>query len=117
MRPALELILGASRELYPREFNGQLRMEGDTITEVLVIPKSVWGKGFAQTRMDFIPIDETIQGSVHSHPSERNTPSKADLRYFKKKGRVHLIVAQPAQSITDIAAYDREGNTVELRLD
>ncbi|MFC2154627.1 Mov34/MPN/PAD-1 family protein [Candidatus Altiarchaeota archaeon] len=115
-REALELILGVSRELYPREFTGQLRAEGEIITEVLVIPASTFGEGFAQTRRDMIPIDKSIIGSVHSHPGPSYSPSQADLKYFRKMGEIHLIVRHPFKEINDIAAYDSEGRGVSLEV-
>ncbi|MFH1722062.1 MAG: Mov34/MPN/PAD-1 family protein [Candidatus Altiarchaeota archaeon] len=114
---ALEFILGVSSEIYPREFTAQLRAEGETITEVLVIPASTFGEGFATTRRDMIPFDKSIVGSVHSHPGGSFRPSQEDLRYFQKMGKIHLIVKNPYQGIEDIAAYDRNGERVELRIE
>ncbi len=111
----LEFILGVSRKIYPNEFAGLLRGNPDLITEVLVIPASTWGKGFAITRFDMIPIDHSIIGSVHSHPNNFK-PSDTDLRYFKRIGFAHLIVKFPYQSIDDIAAYDRYGEKIELEV-
>jgi proteasome lid subunit RPN8/RPN11 len=111
---ALELILGASRELRSREFIGLLRGEGDTITEVLVIPASLYGEGFAHMKWSMVPLDRTIVGSVHSHPSGDNRPSERDLIHFKKTGRIHLIVRQPAEGIEDVACYDRDGGLLAL---
>ncbi len=110
----MELILGASRELYPREFIGLLRGDKDLISEVLVIPRSLYGEGFAQIRWNHVPIDNTIIGSVHSHPSENNRPSKTDINYFKKTGDIHLIIKQPARGIEDIACYNRDGNYLPI---
>jgi proteasome lid subunit RPN8/RPN11 len=112
---ALELILGASRETYPREFIALLRGEGDLIEEVLVVPASVYGSGFSSLRRHMLPMDRSVIGSVHSHPSGNHAPSKGDLFSFGKRGGFHLIVRFPAQSIDDIACYDDEGNMLTLR--
>jgi len=114
LEDALELILGASRELYPREFIAMLRGEGDTITEILVIPESLYGEGFSSIRSYHIPLDKTIIGSVHSHPSRNNKPSEEDLIHFSQSGRIHLIVRQPALDIGDIACYDSTGRIMQL---
>jgi len=111
---ALEFILAASRNVYPREFTAQLRMEGDVITDVLITPKSTYGQGFAVTRLDMIPIDRSIKGSVHSHPSQSFNPSGADIRFFRKTGTVHLIVKYPYKSIEDVAGYDMNGERIPL---
>jgi len=111
---ALEFILGVSRELYPREFVGLLRGREDVIEEVLVVPASLYGQGFAQVKWAHVPLDKSIIGSVHSHPSHNNKPSKTDLRYFNRTGDIHLIVAYPHKSISDIACYLRDGTPTQL---
>lgn len=113
---ALEFILAASRNVHPREFTGQLRMEDKVITEILVIPKSVYGQGFASTRFDMIPIDRSICGSVHSHPGESFNPSSADIMFFAKKGSVHLIAKYPFNGASDVAAYNRDGERIRLEV-
>ena len=114
-REALEFMLGASRELYPKEFIGLLRGEGDTVTEVIVVPASLYGEGFAQVRWMHVPIDKSIIGSVHSHPTGNNKPSKTDLMYFSKSGRIHFIIKHPHQTINDIACYHHDGTPQKLK--
>jgi len=113
-KSVLESALTASRELHPREFSGLLRQENGVITEILLVPATTFGEGFSQTRFDMIPIDRSVAGSIHSHPAENFKPSKQDLHYFGKIGKIHLIVKYPYGSPADIAAYDREGNRIEL---
>jgi len=112
---ALELMLGVSRELHPREFVGLLRGEGDRVTEVLVIPASLYGEGFAHVQWVHVPLDKSIIGSVHSHPTRDNRPSKTDLRYFEKTGRIHFIIGYPYKSLADVACYLSDGTTQELK--
>lgn len=114
-REALEFLLGASRSLYPREFIGFLRAKGNVITEVIVLPGSVYGEGFALSSDHMAPLDNSIIGSVHSHPASSNKPSKGDLHFFGKKGGVNLIAKYPYESINDVAAYDNHGRKVELK--
>jgi proteasome lid subunit RPN8/RPN11 len=115
-KTALEFILGVSKEVYPNEFGGMLRGRGDTIEEVMVIPATTYGETFVTTRMDMVPFDKSIIGSVHSHPVESFRPSGADLESFRKTGRIHLIVKKPYKSIQDIAAYDAAGNRIKLEI-
>lgn len=114
---ALEFILGVSKNMHPCEFTGQLRIEDGAISEILVIPASTYGEGFATTRFDMIPLDHTIGGSVHSHPKHNYKPSNADLRYFQKTGSTHLIVRYPYADLDDVAAYDTLGQQIELKVD
>ncbi|MBN2518702.1 MAG: Mov34/MPN/PAD-1 family protein, partial [Candidatus Altiarchaeota archaeon] len=113
-RGVLELILHASRTAYPNEFGGLLRGEGTDIKEVILLPGTIQGDKHAIFRLHMLPIDSKAIGGVHSHPSRNNRPSQADLNFFKKVGNVNLIVAYPYQGITDIQAYDSEGNVIGL---
>lgn len=115
-REALEFILGVSGELYPREFVGMLRAEGDLITEILVIPASIYGEGFAHTKSYMVPLDRSIIGSVHSHPGSSYSPSKRDLIFFGKHGRVHLIARHPYSGLVDVACYLNDGTRLTLVL-
>jgi proteasome lid subunit RPN8/RPN11 len=111
---ALAFILGVSKKYHPSEFGGMLRGKNDVIEEVLVIPATTYGDGFVDTRMDMIPIDRSIIGSVHSHPGRDYRPSGADLEFFKKTGPVHLIARTPYGGLDDVAAYDRSGKRIRL---
>ena len=113
-KDALDFILGVSRRFYPDEFGGLLRGRSDVIEEVLVIPASTYGRDFVTTRFDMVPIDHSIIGSVHSHPTHEFRPSRADKEFFRKIGFVHLIARSPYRGVEDIAAYDREGKRINL---
>ena len=113
-RDALDFILGVSREVYPKEFSALLRGTKEAIGEVLIIPGTVFGNRFASTPLYRAPIDYSIIGSVHSHPGNSFKPSGADIRFFSKTGFVHLILKQPYKSMEDVAAYDKQGNRIEL---
>ena len=102
----MEFILEACRNTYPNEFLGLLRAEGDMITEVLVIPGSKFEHTSSSLRRDMVPLDPTIVGSVHSHPG-RPVPSRADLNFFSKFGKIHLIVGYPFTR-KDIAVFGSE---------
>jgi proteasome lid subunit RPN8/RPN11 len=113
-KTALEFILGVSRKTYPKEFTGLLRGGPEIVEEALLIPGSLFGENFASIRFDMKPIDSSIIGSVHSHPGNSFTPSKADLRFFNKTGFIHLILKHPYKDIRDVAAYDAMGDRVKL---
>ncbi len=115
-RVASEFILGVSRELYPREFLGLLRMEDKVITEILILPQTVWGEGFAQYMTYHMPYDSTVVGSVHSHPSSDATPSRQDIIMFSKTGELHIIARHPFADISDLICYDRDGTIRTLEL-
>jgi proteasome lid subunit RPN8/RPN11 len=110
----LALILHASRTAYPLEFGALLRGKENQITEALLLPGTIQGKKHVLYQLNMLPIDSKVVGSVHSHPGPSNRPSQADLQFFKKTGRIHLIIKQPARSIEDVAAYDKNGGPLAL---
>jgi len=61
----------------------------------------------------FLPSATRGLGSVHSHPSGSTRPSEADLRFYNKRGAVHLIIAYPYGK-ENIAAYDFNGNLLQF---
>jgi len=117
-KKCLELIIECSKSNYPNEFGGLLRMDKkqkDTIHEIMILPGTVSGDSHAIFRMHMLPIDFTVVGTVHSHPSPYENPSDADLHLFGKHGKVHIIVAYPYND-TSWKAYDYAGNEVEMKV-
>ncbi len=112
----LGFILGVSREIHPREFSCQLRGDEELIEEAIVLPRTIYGEGFATTFMNMKPIDYSIIGSAHSHPTGDYSPSSQDLRFFSSFGVVHLIIRQPYKSIRDVAAYNNSGERIPVEL-
>ncbi len=113
-RDALDFILGAARNNYPLEFAGLIRAEGSTITEVLVIPGTRWNETSATFLMNMIPTDVSIVGSVHSHPGPA-IPSKADLEFFSKFGKIHLIAGYP-YTFETLRAFLPDGSQTRIML-
>jgi proteasome lid subunit RPN8/RPN11 len=114
-RHTLELILEVSKESYPNEFAGVLRAEGGVITELMLLPGTVSGNMSALIHLHMLPIDYSVVGSVHSHPSFSYLPSGADLIFFSRAGHVNIIVARPYTS-KSWRAYDPRGNPIELEV-
>jgi proteasome lid subunit RPN8/RPN11 len=113
-RNALEFALGVSRHLHPREFMGLLRGKEDEISEILILPATLWGEGFAQIHGMQIPTDKSIVGSIHSHPTENNRPSEQDLVEFGRSGKIHLILKYPYRNIRDVACYGIDGRRIDI---
>lgn len=112
-REALEFILEAGRNLYPREFAGLLRGDKELIKEVLILPGTKQWFDSASINLNMLPIDLSVIGSIHSHPGASNRPSRADLIFFSKLGSVHGIVCQP-YTLESLRFYDRSGGEVEV---
>lgn len=112
----LKYILEGAKNLYPREtiafLRGKRKKEVLTVSELVIPPLATYGQGFASTPLHMLPIDFSLVGSVHSHPSGNLTPSAADLNHFF--GRILMIVGFPYMDMNNVAVYDR--NATKLRL-
>ena len=112
----IESIIGASKNVYPNEFVAMLgSTKKDGIIDELVVVPATFGDSFSSVDLFAMPIDKSIIGSVHSHPSYSNMPSSADKRFFKKTGEIHLIISLPF-NISGIKAFNAEGKEILLEV-
>jgi proteasome lid subunit RPN8/RPN11 len=113
-----EAILEGARNLYPREVILLLRgRKGKSLIEIndlVVPPLANYGRGFADIRLHMMPMDFSIIGTVHSHPSGNLTPSSTDLNHFI--GVVLMITAYPFKDEKNIAIYNRDGEKLILQI-
>ncbi|OGS42040.1 MAG: hypothetical protein A3K67_07850 [Euryarchaeota archaeon RBG_16_62_10] len=111
----LKMILEASKSSYPNEFGGILRAKKGVIGELVLLPGTISGDSSALFQLHMLPIDFTIVGTVHSHPSGSCRPSDADLDLFRRFGWVHIIVCEPYDR-DSWAAYDGRGRKKSLQI-
>lgn len=114
----LDMILECAKSNYPNEFGGLLRVDmekKDTIIELVMLPGTISGESHAIFKLHMLPIDFSIVGTVHSHPSYSAQPSSADLQLFRKHGRVHVIAAIPYDK-TSWKAYNHIGEELDLKV-
>jgi proteasome lid subunit RPN8/RPN11 len=117
-RKCLDLILESSKSSYPKEFGALLRVDSKDkhlINELVLLPGTISGDSHAIFRLHMLPIDYTIVGTIHSHPSPYPIPSEADLDLFGKHGRLHIIAASPF-SRESWKAYDHNGNEIKIQV-
>ena len=116
-RNCLDLIKESARSVFPNEFGGFLSVGNNpqVIDEVVLIPGTISGNSHTIFRMHMAPVDSTIVGTVHSHPSPNNIPSKADRHLFERYGRVHIIIAEPFDD-RSWQAYDYLGKPHSLEV-
>lgn len=115
-RSCLDLILECAKSSGPNEFGGLLRVALDdknTIDEIVLLPGTVAGESHAIFQLHMRPIDFSIVGTVHSHPSFSFRPSNADLHLFQKHGKVHIIAAKPYAE-DSWKAYNYNGEEIEM---
>lgn len=91
----LTLLLEMGRENHPHEFVALIRERDGIMDEVNLLPGTVAGEDSASLFYDMMPLDTHIAGSVHSHPNGVLRPSNADVSFFPRTGRYHLIIGYP----------------------
>ena len=114
-RSTLKMALEIAKDNYPNEFAALMRAVDGLIVELIFIPGTVGGERSAMIPFHMKPVDFSIVGVLHSHPSTYPYPSKADLALFDRYGDVHIIVARP-YTMDSWKAWDRMGNEVKLEV-
>jgi len=114
-RELLEYLLELAREFYPNEFAGFLRERDGVFEEVLIAPNPHFGSSSAFFDTWMLPYDESIKGTVHSHPGPSPWPSQADLNFFSKFGGVHMIIAYPFTE-DSVRAYRNDGSRLGIEV-
>jgi proteasome lid subunit RPN8/RPN11 len=114
----IDSILTYAKIQYPREgillLRGKVDKSEILVNEVVIPPLAVHGHGYSQFPLYMLPMDLSLMGTAHSHPSGVLRPSLGDLNHFY--GRLLVITAYPYDSEQQIAVYDREGNTVKYEI-
>lgn len=114
----IDSILSYAQIAHPNE--GILLLRGKTskdkivIEEVVMPPLATHGRSFSSFPLFALPIDLSIVGVAHSHPTGALAPSIPDLNHFY--GRVMVIVAYPYASESDLALFDRDGLAVRYKI-
>lgn len=107
------LTMGAN--WHPDEFAALLKEEDGVITELDLLPGTIGGRGHTTMHLDMMPLDTHLAGSAHSHPNGLLHPSSADLTFFPRAGRYHLIVGYPYRH-QDWRCFTANGNEVVLEV-
>jgi len=114
----LQTILEGARSLHPREMvlllRGEKKKNLVKISELVVPPLATYGSGFANIPLHMLPMDFSIVGTVHSHPSGNLTPSTADLNHVF--GIILVIVGFPFADDRNVAVYNRNGEKSSLQI-
>lgn len=112
----LEAIFEGARHLYPREtilmLRGKKSKDIIQINDLIIPPLATYGEGFASYPFHLLPVDFSLVGTVHSHPSGDKTPSDVDLNNFF--GRVMMIVGFPYMTDQDVVAYNWSGERLPI---
>jgi proteasome lid subunit RPN8/RPN11 len=114
----LDAIFEGARRLYPREtillLRGKKSKDAIRVDELVVPPLATYGHGFANVPLHMLPMDFSIVGTVHSHPSGNLAPSPADCNHFF--GSVLMIVGFPFAGEQNVAVYNSNGERLPLHI-
>ncbi len=114
----VESLLSYARMQHPREgvllLRGKVDKEKIVVSDTEIPPFATHGNSFASFPLHMLPIDFSIVGVAHSHPSGALKPSMTDLNKFY--GRIMVIIAYPYQTQRDIAVFNREGKAVKYEV-
>jgi proteasome lid subunit RPN8/RPN11 len=105
----------AAKSTYPDEFLCVHREIDGVISEMVMLPGTVFGDEHSFINRWMEPIDFSIAGSAHSHPGFSNMPSDADKDFFSNMGGVHFITCQPYDR-TSWKAYDSRGEPLDIEV-
>jgi proteasome lid subunit RPN8/RPN11 len=110
-RAVVDSILSYAQMFHPREsillLKGKVDKNRITVTDVQIPPLATHGNRFSSFPLHTLPIDFSVIGVAHSHPSGALQPSVLDLNKFY--GKLMLITAYPYQSEQNIIILDRKG--------
>ena len=111
----LDSMLTFARMQHPREaillLRGSVSRDEIALEEHLFPPFASSGRGFAQFSPHMLPIDFSIVGTLHSHPSGSFRPSPTDLNHLY--GRIMVIIAHP-YTRDRVAVYNKKGERIPL---
>jgi len=110
-RSVLQNLCALSKEFHPREVGGIL-LGRNVINDFVMMPGK-FSYGEVLVNMYDVPIYPNMAGTFHSHPTPDARPSRADLSFFSRWGRIHLIIGAP-YDLNSVKAYDPQGKPVDV---
>ena len=114
-RAVVDSILSHAQMLHPKEsillLKGKVDKHKIVVNDTQLPPFATHGKTFSSFPLTRLPIDFSVVGVAHSHPSGALCPSVTDLNKFY--GRIMLIAAYPYQTEKNIAIFDHQGKQVK----
>lgn len=111
----LTLLLQMGRENHPNEFAAIIREQDGIMGELNLLPGTVGREDSASVFYDMMPLDTHVAGSAHSHPNGVIIPSDADLSFFPRTGRYHLIIGYPYRK-NDWRCFTADGQPCDLEV-
>jgi proteasome lid subunit RPN8/RPN11 len=114
----LKVIFEGARQLYPIEtilfLRGKKSKNVIRVLDLVVPPLATYGRGFANAPLHRLPMDFSIIGTMHSHPSGNLAPSNVDFNHFF--GRLLMIAGTPFADAKNVAVYNSNGERLQLQV-
>ncbi|UCG36907.1 MAG: Mov34/MPN/PAD-1 family protein [Candidatus Bathyarchaeota archaeon] len=115
----LRCILRNAKAAHPREtlllLRGKVERREIKVTDIIIPPLATYGKEFSAFPLHMLPVDFSIVGTVHSHPSGLLQPSAVDLNHAF--GKIFMIVAYPYKGDQNVAIYNHSGERIVLEIE
>jgi len=117
-KDVVDSIMTYSKSAYPRE--GILLLRGKSkkgvveVESLMIPPMAIHGEGFSSFNWNLVPIDLSLLGVAHSHPSGHAVPSHQDLLHAM--GRIIVIAGYPYEDETCLKVYDVHGNPLQFQV-
>ena len=117
-RSVVDSILSYAQIFHPREsillLKGKVSKHKLVVDDVQIPPLATHGSTFSSFPLSTLPIDFSVIGVAHSHPSGALRPSVTDLNKFY--GKIMLITAYPYRSEQNIILLDRKGQQLKYEV-
>lgn len=112
----LKEILRFAMSRHPYEvillLRGEKKKNKIHVSEYLFPPFASSSTRDASFPVSMLPVDFTIIGTVHSHPSGSLNLSNIDFHNFF--GRIMLLMVYPYR-VSDVAAFNKKGERVSIK--
>lgn len=108
-------LMDIAKNNHPNEIillmRGERKKQVIQLNEFLIPPFASVGQNYAGFPVHMLPIDLTIMGTVHSHPSGVLSLSVRDFHNFY--GRLMMIIGSPYDD-QSVAAFTKNGDAVPV---
>ncbi len=110
-------MLSFAKDMHPKEaillLRGEVKKATITITDYLFPPFATTNSISASYPIHMLPIDFSIIGTAHSHPSGTLSLSIQDINHMY--GRISLLMVYP-YSKENVAVFNKQAERVELNI-
>jgi proteasome lid subunit RPN8/RPN11 len=111
----LSLLIELGKNSHPKEFAALLIEEDGLISELNLLPGTISGSASASIFFDMMPLGTHRAGSAHSHPNGVLRPSNADINFFPRAGKYHLIIGAPYRE-NDWKCFIADGEPCDIEV-